>query len=151
MCGPCAGPGALRRPLDWFTGEGLTERVAREFDGWSPWLTALITDSDTPPAHRPHYGLPIGLRWERVLGVTLLGDAAHLAAPDGEGANLALQDAAELGTALAAHPGDAEAALHAYEEALFPRGEEHAKAAAYQPTAADMTAFFAPEQQAPHR
>jgi 2-polyprenyl-6-methoxyphenol hydroxylase-like FAD-dependent oxidoreductase len=52
--------------------------------------------------------------------VTLLGNAAHLTAPSGEGANLAMFDGAELGKALAANPDDIQAALLAYEKDLFP-------------------------------
>ncbi|WP_034217848.1 FAD-dependent oxidoreductase [Actinoplanes subtropicus] len=138
----------LTEPLDYFAAIDFTDpvaataRIAREFDGWAPELTALITESDTPPVHRPHYALPVGLSWPRRPGVTLLGDAAHLAAPDGEGANLALQDAAELGLAVAGHPGDVEAALRAYEEKLFPRSQEHAVEAAHKPTVQDMLEYF---------
>jgi hypothetical protein len=68
----------LTRPLEWFAAIDFTDaaaataRIAREFDGWAPELTALITDGDTAPVLRPHYTLPPGLRWERVPGVTLV-------------------------------------------------------------------------------
>lgn len=117
----------LIKPQEWiaaidFTDAGAaTARVAAEFHGWAPELTALITDGETAPVPRTINALPIEHRWDRVPGVTLLGDAAHLMPPSGEGANLAMYDGAELGNALAAHPDDIEAALTAYEEALFPR------------------------------
>jgi 2-polyprenyl-6-methoxyphenol hydroxylase-like FAD-dependent oxidoreductase len=118
---------ALTKPLEWFAAIDFTDaaaaasQVAREFDGWAPEITALITESDVAPVLRPLYTLPTGHRWERAKGVTLLGDAAHLAPPNGEGANLAMLDGAELGQALAAHPDDTEAALAEYERAMFPR------------------------------
>jgi 2-polyprenyl-6-methoxyphenol hydroxylase-like FAD-dependent oxidoreductase len=119
----------LNCPAEWIAGLDFTDaaattaRVAAEFDGWAPELTALITDGETAPVPRTIYTLPDGHRWDRVPGVTLLGDAAHLMPPAGEGANLAMLDGAELGQAIAAHPGDIEAALTAYEEVLFPRSE----------------------------
>lgn len=121
---------ALAESLDWFAAidftdpESATARIAAEFADWAPELTALITDTDTAPVLRPHYALPTDHRWDRVPGVTLLGDAAHLAIPNGEGANLAMLDGAELGKAIAGHPGDIEAALTEYEQVMFPRSAE---------------------------
>lgn len=122
----------LTRPLSWVEGINFTDapaasaRVAAEFAGWSPALLALITEGETAPTPRPIFSLPVDVRWERVPGVTLIGDAAHLMPPSGEGANLAMLDAAELGEAIAAHPGDPEAALAAYEAAMFPRSTQEA-------------------------
>lgn len=100
--------------------------VAAKFDGWAPELTALITDGETAPVSRKIYALPDNHRWDRVPGVTLIGDAAHLMPPAGEGANLAMFDAAELAKAIAANPGDVEAAFTAYETAMFPRSHQEA-------------------------
>ena len=125
----------LKRPAEWIADldfadpAAATARVAAEFDGWAPELTALITDGETAPVLRVLHMLPTGHRWDRVPGVTLLGDAAHLAPPAGEGANLAMFDGAKLGKAIAAHPDDVEAALAAYEKEMFPRGEASAEGA----------------------
>jgi 2-polyprenyl-6-methoxyphenol hydroxylase-like FAD-dependent oxidoreductase len=119
----------LKRPAEWIAGIDFTDtaaaiaRVAAQLDGWAPELTVLITDGETAPIPRMVYTLPTAHRWDRVPGVTLLGDAAHLMPPSGDGANLAMFDGAELGKAIHAHPDDVEAALAAYEEALFPRSE----------------------------
>jgi 2-polyprenyl-6-methoxyphenol hydroxylase-like FAD-dependent oxidoreductase len=118
----------LKRSAAWVAGIDFSDataaatRIAAEFEGWAPELTALITDGEVPLVPRPIHALPDGHRWDRVPGVTLVGDAAHLMAPNGEGANLAMLDGAELGQAIAAHPGDTETALAAYERKLFPRG-----------------------------
>ncbi|MFK4214158.1 FAD-dependent oxidoreductase [Streptomyces sp. NPDC030920] len=122
----------LAKPQEWFDAidftdaAAATQRIAKEFDDWAPELTALITESDTVPVLRPHFALPTGHRWDRVPGVTLLGDAAHLSVSNGEGANLAMYDGAELGKAIAAHPDDVERALTVYEQAMFPRSTEAA-------------------------
>lgn len=122
----------LNRPQEWFTQIDFSSRItalariAEEFPGWAPELTALITDGDTDPALRPIHALPSDHKWDRVPGVTLLGDAAHVMSPSGEGANLAMFDAAELGKAIATHPDDVEAALLAYETDLFVRSAAEA-------------------------
>ncbi|MBL1093192.1 MULTISPECIES: FAD-dependent oxidoreductase [Streptomyces] len=149
----------LTEPQDWFAAIDFTDataataRIAQEFNGWAPELTALITDADTAPVLRPLYALPTGHRWDRVPGVTLLGDAAHLSAPNGEGANLAMLDGAELGKAIAAHPDDIETALAEYEQAMFPRSAEAATfegAEAHGPDSDNSTARSAHTTQTVH-
>ena len=123
---------ALTKPLEWLAGIDFADpmaakaRVAAEFDGWAPELTALITDGETAPVLRRIHALPSGHRWKRVRGVTLLGDAAHLNPPDGDGANFAMYDGAELGKAIAAHRDDLEAAIADYEEPMFIRSAKAA-------------------------
>ncbi|GAA3776953.1 NAD(P)/FAD-dependent oxidoreductase [Plantactinospora mayteni] len=122
----------LNRPVEWFADIDFADAnatktlIAAEFEGWAPELTALITDADTAPILRSIYQLPDRHRWARMPGVTLLGDAAHVTVPGGEGANIAMLDGAELGEAIAAHPGDIEAAFAAYEEVMFARSEAEA-------------------------
>ncbi len=128
---------ALAKPESWLpsidwtdTGQGKAI-LLDEFAGWAPGLQALISEADGALVPRAISTLPIGHRWDRVPGVTLLGDAAHLMSPfAGAGANLALADGSRLAEAIAAHPGEPERALAAYEEPMFTRSAEVAAIAA---------------------
>ncbi|WP_340681992.1 NAD(P)/FAD-dependent oxidoreductase [Amycolatopsis coloradensis] len=142
---------ALKTAENWISTVDFSDTAAAKaavlahFDGWDAGLQALITDGDGELIPRPIHALPVGHRWDRVPGVTLLGDAAHLMSPfAGEGANLAMLDGAELGLALAANPGDAEAALDTYEAALFPRSEASAAE-----SAASLVLCFAEDSPKP--
>jgi 2-polyprenyl-6-methoxyphenol hydroxylase-like FAD-dependent oxidoreductase len=112
--------------IDFSDADVAKAQVSAEFAGWAPEPVALMTASDMPPVPRLIHALPGGHCWDRVPGVTLLGDAAHLMAPNGEGANLAMLDGAELGQAIAAHPDNPEAALISYEQAMFSRSTTEA-------------------------
>jgi 2-polyprenyl-6-methoxyphenol hydroxylase-like FAD-dependent oxidoreductase len=126
--GTVAGYVALNKPEEWINAidfsvpkAGLV-RLAGQFEDWAAPLVALITESEAAPVLRPIYALPVGFGWDRIPGVTLIGDAAHLMSPfAGEGANLAMYDGAELAEALLAHRGDVETALASYESRLFYR------------------------------
>jgi 2-polyprenyl-6-methoxyphenol hydroxylase-like FAD-dependent oxidoreductase len=97
------------------------------FAGWAPALTYLIERGDFI-AVRPLYALPVGYLWASKLGITLLGDAAHLMSPfSGEGANLALADAVDLAEALTS--GESWQAVVACEAAIMKRARPAAEGA----------------------
>ncbi|TDD72869.1 FAD-dependent oxidoreductase [Actinomadura rubrisoli] len=114
---------------DWFATSGIpcddpAAARARLIDllaDWDPRFTALIAACDDTVVPRSITTLPVGLTWPSTTGVTLLGDAAHLMPPVGQGANMALLDGALLGLALAAHPDDFPAAVKEYEREMFER------------------------------
>ena len=128
------------------------------FDGWDPSLTALIEAGDSAPTPRRIEAMPIGTRWAGRPGITLIGDAAHLMPPVGEGANQAMLDAAELAGELAASPTDPDSAIRTYEAAMFARIHPIAEMSArvqammLSPTAADdITRFFTARPTEPGR
>lgn len=114
---------------DWFATSGIRfddpaaarARLIEEFTGWDSRFTALIEACDDTVLPRSITTLPVGLTWPSTPGVTLLGDAAHLMPPVGQGANMALLDGALLGLALAAHPDDHPTAVKEYEREMFER------------------------------
>ncbi|MBM0232019.1 FAD-dependent monooxygenase [Micromonospora sp. STR1_7] len=134
------------RPIDTYRSR---RALLDMFDGWDPRLTALIEAGDSAPTPRLIEAMPTGTRWPSRPGITLIGDAAHLMPPVGEGANQAMLDAAELASQLAADPADPDSAIRAYEEAMFTRIHPIAEmsvrvqAMMLSPTAAeDIVRFF---------
>ncbi|WP_328609892.1 FAD-dependent monooxygenase [Amycolatopsis sp. NBC_00345] len=101
----------VRGDEDWFTTSGIPfddpaaarEELKQLYTGWAPEFVELVDATTGPLAQVRVAALPVGLSWENVPGVTLLGDAAHLMSPfAGLGANLAMIDGAELALAIAA-------------------------------------------------
>jgi 2-polyprenyl-6-methoxyphenol hydroxylase-like FAD-dependent oxidoreductase len=115
--------------IDWRDPESMRAGLLREYPDWVPALTDLVRECDDDAIWpRPIYALPTGLTWERVPGVTLVGDAAHLMSPfAGEGANIALIDGADLAREILSS-SDVETALTRYEKTMFPRGAKSAAA-----------------------
>lgn len=116
---------AAKLPEAWGREPVTRQQVLELFPGWHPAFQRALQRSDGEPLVRAIYALPVGHRWERAPGATLLGDAAHVMSPfAGEGVNLALADAADLAQALISYPADTEAAFAAYEAKMFSRAEE---------------------------
>jgi 2-polyprenyl-6-methoxyphenol hydroxylase-like FAD-dependent oxidoreductase len=131
------GYAALRIPEKWETSNGFDAghpQTARawlldQFSDWDQGLLALIHECNDLFVVRPLYMLPVGHRWDFHAGVTLLGDVAHLMSPfSGEGANLAMLDAADLARAIS-ECSTLEDAVRTYEETMFVRAEIIARGA----------------------
>jgi 2-polyprenyl-6-methoxyphenol hydroxylase-like FAD-dependent oxidoreductase len=119
--------------LDWSSPDAVKHNLTQYFSGWSPELLQLIQSASTSGeriAPRLIYALPVDHRWSHRRGITLLGDAAHLMSPfGGNGANLAMQDAADLALAIATHQ-DWDSAIQQNETTMFARAEPAAADAA---------------------
>ncbi|MEV0209232.1 FAD-dependent monooxygenase [Streptomyces sp. NPDC050788] len=130
---------------------GIVVRLHDMFADWDPELTAMIDACDPGSlVARNIEALPVGTRWSSRPDVTLLGDAAHLMPPVGEGANQAMLDGVMLARAIAEHADDPAAAIAAYETEMFERtaaiaaGSARIERMGLAPDAAErMAAFFA--------
>jgi 2-polyprenyl-6-methoxyphenol hydroxylase-like FAD-dependent oxidoreductase len=114
--------------IDFADDHGSKQAILDLLPGWDDSLRGMISNADTLLTPRRINALPVGVAWERVPGITLLGEAAHGMSPfAGEGANLAMYDGALLAESIATHRDDTEAALAVYEAELFPRSTEAAR------------------------
>ena len=114
-------------------GENQISTLIKEyFDDWHEHVKDLLTSCNpTEIVFRPIYALPTGYKWTHMPNVTLLGDAAHVMSPfAGEGANLAMMDAADLAE-LIVKCNTFEAAIQQYEAKMYRRGATAAEESAY--------------------
>jgi 2-polyprenyl-6-methoxyphenol hydroxylase-like FAD-dependent oxidoreductase len=100
----------------------------KEFPGWDNiWLT-LIENTSLPLMPRPQYCMPLEKRWDALPNLTLLGDAAHIMPPSGEGVNLAMLDALELCECLTNDElNDLQTAMATYEKEMITRAAKEVR------------------------
>lgn len=98
------------------------------FTGWNGIWNELFESASSHFVPRPQYCMPLDQTWEARPDLTMLGDAAHLMPPyAGEGVNMAMLDALELGQCLTNDTfPDTHTAIAAYEQQMRLRASETA-------------------------
>ncbi|MCZ8521813.1 MULTISPECIES: FAD-dependent oxidoreductase [Paenibacillus] len=126
---------SLEAGRDWLEHSGIPfdepaeakRRLMELYSDWNDSLKKYIRYAEDTVLPRRIYMLPIGFKWNRNPGVTLIGDAAHVMSPfAGEGVNMAMLDAAELALAIVDH-GVTPKAVQVYEEKMYAYSEEKAR------------------------
>lgn len=115
-------------PENWVSNSGINFSQPGEvlafllefFEGWNPVFDTLFKACHhfTP---RPLDYFPLDQRWETRDKITLIGDAAHLMPPSGEGVNTAMLDALDLSGCLTGEFENLQQAIAAYEERMLSR------------------------------
>jgi 2-polyprenyl-6-methoxyphenol hydroxylase-like FAD-dependent oxidoreductase len=128
--------------IDFSNKEQVNAWFKKEFKGWDASWQELFENADPHFIPRPQYCMPLDQAWNALPNLTMLGDAAHLMPPyAGEGVNMAMLDALELGKCLL-NTGfaDTQSAIAAYETQMRARASEVAK-----DSIASMEALHAPD------
>lgn len=116
-------------PENWSISSGInfsnTEEVKRylrkHFANWNP-VFFMLFEASGHFTWRPLNYFPLEQRWTAKNNMTLIGDAAHLMPPNGEGVNLAMLDALDLCNCLTSKDDiDIKDAISAYEDIMFER------------------------------
>ncbi|MET4141805.1 NAD(P)/FAD-dependent oxidoreductase [Pedobacter sp. UYP1] len=116
-------------PEDWIRTGGIdfndSEKVyaylVNYYEGWDPiFFTLFKACNHFVP--RPLNYFPLDQHWDAKPNLTLIGDAAHLMPPSGEGVNTAMLDALDLSECLTSGEfQNIEAAIAAYENQMRAR------------------------------
>lgn len=116
-------------PENWIKDSGIdfnnTKKVQDylidHYNNWNPVFFSLF-EACQHFVPRPLNYFPLENRWETKANITLIGDAAHLMPPNGEGVNLAMLDALNLSTCLTNTDfTNLNDAIAAYEMIMFER------------------------------
>ena len=105
--------------IDFSSREQLLAWFETALAGWNRMWFELFANVSLPLLIRPQYCVPLDQTWEAQSNITLLGDAAHIMPPSGEGVNFAMLDALELSECLTSKDfGDIRTAIAAYEQQM---------------------------------
>jgi 2-polyprenyl-6-methoxyphenol hydroxylase-like FAD-dependent oxidoreductase len=129
--------GSANYPEDWLKTVGIdftnTEDVqaylSEFYAGWSPVFHSLF-QACTNFIFRPLMTVPVDQTWEAQPAITLIGDAAHIMPPSGEGVNTAMLDAVDLSECLTSSEfSDLQSAIATYEGQMRSRASEQTQEA----------------------
>ena len=115
--------------LDYADKTQMLEWFKTEYPEWSSNWYELFENVSAPFIPRPIYCMPLDQTWEALPNLTLIGDAAHVMPPfAGEGANMAMLDALELGECLTSDQyKTVQEAISDYETIMRKRASEAAQ------------------------
>jgi 2-polyprenyl-6-methoxyphenol hydroxylase-like FAD-dependent oxidoreductase len=114
--------------IDFKNPQQVLEWFKKEYANWGDIWLELFDHEETHFIPRPLYYMPLNQHWKTSSDITLLGDAAHLLPPNGEGVNSAMLDALELSEALTSGAfTDLKEAIAHYEKQMFARFVQEGK------------------------